>query len=235
VRIQIAEKMLESYPKMTIGYLVAKVEIRKNDPLVEELKSTLQNTLLQKEINATNFVAHPSIAVWRRIYTDDFHVEPKTYRSSIESLLKRVLTGKGLWNIFNVVDLYNCCSVLSLLPMGGYDLRKIQGDLEIRYGKTEDTFQGIGMKEKIEVKKEHIIYADEKKVLCWLWNHKDAIDSCIDKNTQEVLFFIDSAVDSSNSVESALKLLSQYLEKIGATLKCQGILHASNPSTYIGA
>jgi DNA/RNA-binding domain of Phe-tRNA-synthetase-like protein len=230
MHISIEDTIITKYPNIEIGYLIAHVKIKNSHPFVENLKTTLSGNLKELGINATNFVAHPNLSVWRKIYKEDFQVKETTYRSSIEALLRRIVTGKELWNICNVVDLYNCCSILSLLPMGGYDLAKISGDIKIRYAKEGESFQGIGEKVKIEAQSHHVVYADNQRLICWLWNHKDAQETCIDGDTKQVIFFIDSVnTTKPNAVQEALTQLSGNLEKIESVPISYGILNSRSP------
>lgn len=224
--IRLEDKILENYPNAAIGYLTAEVNIRNQDPYVETLKTQISEHLNQKGINPTNFAAHPDIAIWRTIYERDFGVKASTYRSSIEALVRRVVTKKELWSICNVVDLYNCCSILSLLPMGGYDLGKISTGITIRYAHESETFLGIGSREKISVQPNHIAYADEEKLICWLWNHKDSAETCIDENTTQVIFFVDSF--DLIKAKMALNLLEEQLRNIHCIPIEKGLLHKSN-------
>lgn len=230
--IHLEDKILEKYPQTEIGYLVAQVCVKQQDPFVETLKLTLKDHLQGQGINATNFAIHPSIAIWRKIYEEHFGVKAKTYRSSIESLLRRIVTGKDFWNICNVVDLYNCCSILSLLPMGGYDLNKVSGDIRIRYAKESEPFLGLGERQKIEAKSQHVVYADEQRILCWLWNHKDSAKTCIDENSKHVVFFIDAF--DHDQVRMALKQLAEHLEKIQCIPLEHGILNKRHSSINLG-
>ena len=232
MQIRIENGILERYPEVEIGYLVARVSVKKSDAYVEELKQSLAKSVQEKGINATNFVVHPNLAIWRSIYEEDFQVNPKTYRSSVEALLRRVVTRKEIWNISNVVDLYNCCSILSLMPMGGYDLNKVSGDITIRYAKEGETFHGLGIRLPIETKPEHIVYADDKRLICWLWNHKDAEETSIDENTEYVIFFIDSA-KKVGSVQEALDQLAENLMKIEAVPFESGILSRAAPQAAL--
>lgn len=216
---------------MEIGYLVARVAVKKSDLFVEGLKQSLGKHLHDLGINATNFVAHPSIALWRKIYEEDFQVNPKTYRSSIEALLRRVVTGKGVWNICSIVDLYNCCSIISFLPMGGYDLKKISGDICIRYAKKDEPFVGLGECEPIAAKSQHVVYADDDRILCWLWNHKDSAKTCIDQDSEHVLFFIDSF--NHDKVQAALKHLAENLKNIDCVPLEMGVLNRLSPQGQI--
>ncbi len=228
--ISIENDIIMRYPKVEIGYLIAHVSVRKNDPIVENLKHDLGEYLQSQGLNATNFVTHPSIALWRTIYEEHFHVKAKTYRSSIEALLRRVVTGKEVWNICNVVDLYNCCSILSLLPMGGYDLNKVSGNIKIRYAKVTETFLGLGERQKIETKSNHVVYADDERIMCWLWNHKDSAETCIDEDSKHVVFFIDSF--EREKVQTALNMLTEHLESIQCIPLETGILNQAFPQKH---
>jgi DNA/RNA-binding domain of Phe-tRNA-synthetase-like protein len=231
MKISIENAILEKYPKVAIGYLVATVHVRPVDPFVENLKTQLTAFLKEQGLDATQFVTHPSLSIWREIYEGDFHVKAKTYRSSLEALVRRVLTDKPIWNICNIVDLYNCCSVLSLLPMGGYDLDKVSGDILIRYGRPTETFLGLGERKPVPAESHHVVYADQSRVICWLWNHKDAEDTCIEDATRHVLFFIDSF--DKEKTRSALQLLAENLKKIDAVPLEEGILDKESPHAEI--
>jgi DNA/RNA-binding domain of Phe-tRNA-synthetase-like protein len=70
--------------------------------------------------------------------------DPARYRGSAEALLRRVIAGKGLPRINNVVDVINLVSSESRLPVGLYDLAHVQGDIVFRAGRAEETYKGIG-------------------------------------------------------------------------------------------
>jgi DNA/RNA-binding domain of Phe-tRNA-synthetase-like protein len=70
--------------------------------------------------------------------------DPARYRGSAEALLRRVIAGKELPRINNVVDAINLVSVESRLPVGLYDLAHVQGDIVFRAGRAGETYKGIG-------------------------------------------------------------------------------------------
>jgi len=70
--------------------------------------------------------------------------DPARYRGSAEALLRRILSGKSLPQIGAVVDVINLVSVESGLPIGLYDLAKVQGDVVFRAGRAGETYKGIG-------------------------------------------------------------------------------------------
>jgi DNA/RNA-binding domain of Phe-tRNA-synthetase-like protein len=70
--------------------------------------------------------------------------DPARYRGSAEALLRRLIAGKGMPRINNVVDVINLVSVESRLPVGLYDLAHVEGAIEFRAGRAGETYKGIG-------------------------------------------------------------------------------------------
>jgi DNA/RNA-binding domain of Phe-tRNA-synthetase-like protein len=70
--------------------------------------------------------------------------DPARYRGSAEALLRRIISGKHFPSINCVVDIINLVSVESRLPIGLYDLAKVQGDIVFRIGRSGETYKGIG-------------------------------------------------------------------------------------------
>ncbi len=230
----LSKDLLQQYPNARIAVIKASVDVAPSSPYVTELKSTLFEYLHDLGFEKSSYAEHPSIKVWREIYLQDFNVKPKQYKSSIDALVRRILTNNNMWNISNIVDLYNVCSVKSLLPMGGYDLEKISGDITIRYGREHEIFESLGEKQTQPVASNHVVYADAEKVLCWLWNHKDSKRSCIDAGTKNVVFFIDSVGTPEHwSVEESAAYLVQHLQKLGADVKLSTVADSDNPEVKI--
>ena len=86
--------------------------------------------------------AIPGLGEARALY-NAFGMEPSRHRPSSEALLRRVLQGKGLYCLGNVVDVCNLASLAFLLPIGLYDLAKVDGDIELRLGEPGAAYAGI--------------------------------------------------------------------------------------------
>jgi DNA/RNA-binding domain of Phe-tRNA-synthetase-like protein len=86
--------------------------------------------------------------------------DPARYRGSAEALLRRLIAGKGMPRINNVVDVINLVSVESRLPIGLYDLAHVEGAIEFRAGRAGETYKGIG---KYDLNLEELpLFADGK-------------------------------------------------------------------------
>ena len=70
--------------------------------------------------------------------------DPSKYRPSSEALLRRVVKGKVIPHISNIVDIANLCAIEMGWPYGCYDRKKIAGPIEIRHGKCGEEYEGIG-------------------------------------------------------------------------------------------
>jgi len=70
--------------------------------------------------------------------------DPARYRGSAEALIRRVIAGKGLPRVNNVVDVINLVSVESRLPVGLYDSAHVEGNIVFRGGRAGETYKGIG-------------------------------------------------------------------------------------------
>jgi DNA/RNA-binding domain of Phe-tRNA-synthetase-like protein len=88
----------------------------------------------------------PARALYRR-----FGMDPTRVRPSSEALMRRLKKGESLPRVNSLVDVANALSVQLQVPVGLYDLGKVQGDeLVVRLGTEGESYTGIG-KEKVNV------------------------------------------------------------------------------------
>lgn len=71
-------------------------------------------------------------------------MDPSKYRPSSEALLRRVVQGKGLYSISNIVDLSNLGSIQTGWPYGVYNRAAISGEIRLRLGTAGEKYEGIG-------------------------------------------------------------------------------------------
>lgn len=100
----------------------------------------------------------PVIAGIRQLFKS-VGIDPSRYRSSGEALVRRISKGQGLYYINCIVDINNICSIESLFPLGAYDRDCVRGDIEIRLGRSDETYRGIGKTINIDGK---LVSADDE-------------------------------------------------------------------------
>lgn len=71
-------------------------------------------------------------------------IDPSKYRPSSEVLLRRVVQGKGLYRVSNIVDIGNLGSVETAWPYGCYDRERIEPPIVLRHGAPGERYEGIG-------------------------------------------------------------------------------------------
>jgi DNA/RNA-binding domain of Phe-tRNA-synthetase-like protein len=86
--------------------------------------------------------AEPTRAV--RAMFRSWEMDPSKYRPSSEALLRRIVQGKGLYRVSNVVDIGNLISIETGWPLGCYDRAKIQTPIVFRHGTISERYEGIG-------------------------------------------------------------------------------------------
>jgi DNA/RNA-binding domain of Phe-tRNA-synthetase-like protein len=74
----------------------------------------------------------------------EWGMDPSKYRPSSEALLRRVVQGKGLYRVSNVVDIGNLGSIESSWPYGCYDRGRLNPPIVLRHGNAGETYEGIG-------------------------------------------------------------------------------------------
>jgi len=72
-----------------------------------------------------------------------FGIDPTQTRPSSEALFRRAVGNKPLPCVNNAVDVCNLCSLRFLLPIGMYDLGKIEGEVTLRRGGDTEWYPGI--------------------------------------------------------------------------------------------
>ena len=129
-------------PDLVLGCISVNVTVEKHDPgLWREIDQHLAH--LTASIKPEQINSIPQIAAMRRAYKA-LGKDPSRYRGSAEALLRRVLSGKGLYQINSVVDINNLVSLESLNAAGTYDLEKITSPIELRIGGAGESYKGIG-------------------------------------------------------------------------------------------
>jgi len=232
--ISIDKAVFNVFPAAKIGWMTAEVFVRPSGDYVCEMKKNIAKRLNDIGISADTMMLHPDVARWREVYSK-MGVKPSKYKSSLESLLRRVFKG-DMWSVSNVVDCYDCVSALNLLPMGAHDMDRLCGGLTLRFGSEGEKFYPLGAGDSvIDVDNRNIVYADEEKICCWLWNYRDTREASVSEKTSKAVFLIDSAFETEwRSVLQGVEALSKELSAIGCNLLEHGIIDSSNPSVEIG-
>jgi DNA/RNA-binding domain of Phe-tRNA-synthetase-like protein len=131
----------EAIARLSCGVLVLEDVLVADNPAVSEATAALGAELIARHAGRLPSEI-PGLQEARQLYKS-FGMDPSRHRPSSEALLRRVIKGKDLYRISNVVDTCNLSSLAFLLPVGMYDLEKIQGDVTLRTGREAENYPGI--------------------------------------------------------------------------------------------
>lgn len=140
-------------------------------------------------------------------------VDPSKYRPSSEALSRRVVQGKGLYRVSNVVDIGNLGSIETGWPYGLYDRSRIVPPVCFRHGAPGETYEGIGKRTWHLAARPVLADANGP----FGSPISDSTRTMVSGPTQDILAVIyapDSAPPAS--IESALARLGERLTKFAA-------------------
>lgn len=204
--ISIDEKLKSACPDIYLSCISCSVTIQEYQAdlwkLIDAKSREIKDRLTVEEIRH-----NPNIAAAREAYKA-CGKDPARYRLSAEALLRRVVSGKGLYQINNVVDLLNLVSISTGFSIGGYDEDKIIGDVVLGIGQPAEPYHGLGRGElNIEGMP---VFRDEKGPFGT--STSDSERTGVSENTQRFLMVIVS-YQSSEKLEETTQMAIQYLSE----------------------
>ncbi|WP_415345926.1 B3/4 domain-containing protein [Clostridium perfringens] len=229
----IEDDFWELFPNAKIGIITCtaidntiKDENQYQDMLSQGEKEAL--THLTNEEFSSNEV----IKVWRDAFKK-FKTK-KGARSSIEALLKRVSTGKGLGTINPLVDIYNSISLKYAMPCGGEDMDKFIGDIRLSKATGDESFITLGSDKSEPPYEGEIVYKDDEGAICRCWNWRESVRTMLTEDTKNAFLCIELVDENrEKEFENALKELSQLVEKNLGGKSEVSILHINNKEAII--
>jgi DNA/RNA-binding domain of Phe-tRNA-synthetase-like protein len=215
MKFTITNEMRRTYPKMSIGIVVAKNAL--NSSYSVELKAFVHETFMEcsrnyQTVDTINTLS--AIKMWREVYRS-FGANPKKKKPTVESLLARTIRNNYIPSINPIVDAYLCAEIETLLPIGGYDLKKISGDIVLRFSLGNEAFMGVGAKTDEYTNAGEIVYADNDRILTRCWNYRDCEKCKIDTHTNDFALFVEDPLGTIDldSLKKTMEKISSYLSR----------------------
>ncbi|MBL1227380.1 B3/B4 domain-containing protein [Enterococcus sp. BWR-S5] len=173
-------------------------------PMIDEIRntSTLADVADDERIKLT------------KLFYKKNGLDPSRYRPSSDSLLRRVIKEQGLYQISTLVDLNNYLSLKLRLPVGSYDLAKLQDKVSYKKAAEGETYEGIG---------KGMISIANFPVLCDSLGSfgspiSDSVRAMISLNTAEAMLVVYSFGESSDGLQGIKREVERAVSSIfGAT------------------
>lgn len=134
--------LIEKIPQARLACLFFSVQVHDSNDQIRSFSKDIVNKV-KSEFLIDNISQRLTIKETKEAYRI-LGKDPSRYRPSAEALARRVVSGKGLYWINNVVDILNLISLESGFSIGGYDAEKISGDIEFGIGRENEPYRAIG-------------------------------------------------------------------------------------------
>lgn len=210
-KIIIENQLFKQFPDFKRGVII-----------VSDIENLLSNKRIKKPLNKEiegrmkfDYLESEFIKNWDEVH-QEFGSNPNKFPPSIKSLLKRIQKGGGFPFINSVVALFNYISIKYLLPCGGDDIGKIEGDLRLGYANGEEKFIPLGGEKEEQPEEGEIIYFDDKtkNVMCRRWNWRNGDFTKITEDSKKMVINIDAVGNiTRDQVEAVRDELAQQLKE----------------------
>jgi lysyl-tRNA synthetase class 2 len=229
MKFKIDKRILEQFPGLHIGVVIAKgIDNAGNSDEVVNLIREIEKKIREKH-NAETLSQIPKIEAWREAYKT-FGAKPKKYKSSVEALYRMILSGIDLRHINKLVDIYNYISLKHMIPAGGDDLDKVDGDIILTFAQGNESFVELNSQEMKNPKPGEVVYKDDKEILCRRWNWRECNKTKMTEQTRNAALVVEGLpLFKGEEVVSVVEELTALITKY-----CGGAAHyiILNDSNY---
>lgn len=229
----IDSRIFDKFPDLYLGILIA--QDLDNLGRADELwpMVSVQQVKIRANTSTETLSQIPRIASWRRAYSA-FGAKPKKYKSSVESLYRMVLKEIDLRHINTVVDVYNYISIKHMVPVGGDDISRVEGDITLRFAFGGEMFRPLNSAEIEHVKEGEVIYTDSVEVLCRRWNWRECDKTKMTEKTEEAMLVVEGLPPvNREDMDKILEELGGLVERFCGGKNHSEILHRENPEIVI--
>lgn len=217
MKLVVANEITELFPDLRIAYVVVTgIDNRGVSEELQAQKKAAAEAMFSDWSNET-LTATEEIQAWRNAYKA-FGQKPKRSRPTAEAFLRRLIRGDDFPTISKAVDSYLLAETEFRLPVGGYDLDRIAGDIRLYRSAGGEAFTPIGGDDE-QTSDGEIVYADESRVLTRKWNYRDCDHTKITEQSTSIGLFTEAPYESVTT-----KNLAGCIERIATyvTAHCGG-------------
>lgn len=187
MKVQLDATVSERLPRLSLGILhYSGVSVSASPKMLQgRINYFVEGLRLEHDLSRLTEIE--GVREWRAAFKQ-VGTDPSRYRPSSEALLRRLLQGNPFFWINSAVDVNNFFSILHALPFGIYDQDQLVGDVVLRIGQQEDSYEGLNGREVNMLDK--LLLADEKGAFGS--PIMDSKRSCVTENNRslmQVIFF----------------------------------------------
>lgn len=232
MKFKISEKMLKKFPDI-VEYIVIARGIN-NEIAGKWINDRIEKVVEDLRAQGVNLLDDMRYSEWVKVYekvSELSGLNPKDFSPSHVALTRRVLAGKNLPNINPVVNFYNLYSLEYGVPVGGEDLKKLYGDLELGLSDGSEKFVEIRGSLVDNLGKNEVVWKDEHSVTCRMWAWRQSERTKLSRSTTDIYFVFDGLkkLNKDHNLSIVVKKFAKELEgHFGGSTEI-GVLNAEHP------
>lgn len=233
MKFSVSSRLFDEFPDLSLGIVIA--QGLDNLGSADELRPLIfaQQEEIRANTSSETLSEIPRIASWRRAYSA-FGAKPKKYKSSVESLYRMILKGIDLRHINMVVDVCNYISIKHMVPVGGDDIARVEGDIALRFAFGGEMFRPLNSEEIEHAKQGEVIYADNVEVLCRRWNWRECEKTKMTEKTEEAMLVVEGLLPvNREDLERIIEELGGFVERFCGGKTHTEILHRGHTEILI--
>jgi len=227
--IKLSPEFVKKYPSASVGFALIKgVKIGKINADLEKEKLEFLKTVSGLTTEMIN--QYPEILSYRKMYKD-MGVDWHSKRPSPEALLRRIATGKGLYNPINVcVDAYNLIVMKNRVSCGVFDADQIKSPSVVKIAQGGETALFLGDNEPTALKPGEVCYFDQLGPYNMDYNYRDAARALATEKTKNVWVNVDGIYEiTPDKVQKTLeKTVTIIIKYCGGQVTEKGMLVAND-------
>lgn len=218
MEIRISEELCALIPNFKIGVIhYQNIKVGDSPQMIKGRIQMFQESLYF-DLEEKNVNELEGIKEWRQIFKA-IGKDPNRYRHSAEALFRRVKKQNYLQPVNSSIDINNFFSLQYEIPIGIYDLDKLNGNVMIKLGEENEEYNGLnGRPNSLH---RLIISADENGGFGSPF--VDSERTCVTENTVNALhiIYLRPSMEKDEANEMIESLMNMYLQVHGGEGKYQ--------------
>jgi lysyl-tRNA synthetase class 2 len=187
-KIIITDDIFDRYPDFYRGIVLVKDVT--NQKSYKRIRKLLRGQI--EDRSTLDVATDERVLAWDRAH-EKFGSDPQSFPPSIRALLQRIQTSPNLPFVNSVVALFNYTSLKYVLPCGGDDIERVDGNLVLGLAKGDEEFLPLGGGEEESPVPGEVIYFDDDggNVLCRRWNWRNGERTKIEVESKRLVINVD--------------------------------------------
>ncbi len=218
-QLTIDSTVLQKFPAIKVGVAVIKgVSVTKLSEELEKEKGEVVTSLAGLTNEQINEI--PEVQSYRAMYKTmgvDYH----SRRPSPEALLRRLASGKEVYNVNTAVDAANVVVLKHKVSIGVFDMEKLEFPTKLTLAKGEEKIHLLGEAEETSIKKGEMIYTDQVGPFNLDLNYRDSVRTAVTEETKNLYINVDGGEGiTEERVQSVLTEVTELITRVcGGTVE----------------